>query len=28
VSSDGTLIIDCNEIIKYIKQKQFCIYSI
>ena len=28
VSSDGTLIIDYNEVIKYIKQKQFCIYSI
>ena len=28
VSSNGTLISDYNEVIKYIKQKQFCIYSI
>jgi len=28
VSSDGTLILDYNEVIKYIKQKQFCIYAI
>ena len=28
VSSEGTLIMDYNEVIKYIKQKQFCIYSI
>ena len=28
VSSDGTLILDYNEVINYIKQKQFCIYAI
>ena len=28
VSSDGTLILDYNAVIKYIKQKQFCVYAI
>ena len=28
LSSDGTLIMDYNEVMKYIKHKQFCIYSI
>ena len=28
VSSVGTLILDYNEVIKYVKKKQFCIYSI
>ena len=28
VSSDGTLILDYDEVIKYIKQKQFCIFAI
>ena len=28
LSSDGTLILDYSEVIKYIKQKQFCIYAI